>query len=249
MSGLAVAAIAAVLAGAALQSAIGFGFALVCAPLLFAATSPEEAIGLLTLLSLEVNLLTLAGERRRPEPLRRDLATMLVWAVPGLVGGVYVLRSVDETALQIAVTVAVFTSLAVRRVAARRRPGAVASPGPWGAPAAGLASGALATSTGTSGPPLVLLLLTRDAEPGRVRDTLTACFLGLGVLAFAALMATGTTAAIPEALELAALAACVLVGHIAGRPIFARLAAGHYEQVLTAVLTASAIGGLLTALL
>ncbi len=37
----------AVLAGAALQSATGFGFALVSAPLLFAATTPAHAVGLL----------------------------------------------------------------------------------------------------------------------------------------------------------------------------------------------------------
>ena len=47
MGALEIAAGVAVLAGAALQSATGFGFALVAAPLLFAATEPEQAVGLL----------------------------------------------------------------------------------------------------------------------------------------------------------------------------------------------------------
>ena len=62
------AAAAAVAAGAALQSATGFGFSLVAAPLLFAAVDPEEAVGLLIVLGSVVNLLTLASERRRPRP-------------------------------------------------------------------------------------------------------------------------------------------------------------------------------------
>ena len=71
MSLLAVAAACGVVAGAALQSSVGFGFALVAAPLLFAAASPAEAIGLLIVLGLEIGLLTLLTERRRPEPVWR----------------------------------------------------------------------------------------------------------------------------------------------------------------------------------
>src|SRR3954464_14249845 len=66
---LEIAAGVAVLAGAALQSATGFGFALVSAPLLFAATTPAHAVGLLILLGLVVNLMTLGTEGRRPQPL------------------------------------------------------------------------------------------------------------------------------------------------------------------------------------
>ena len=73
MSLLAVAAAAAVMTGAALQSSVGFGFALVAAPLLFAATSPAEAVGLMIVLGLEISLLTLLTERRRPEPVWRDV--------------------------------------------------------------------------------------------------------------------------------------------------------------------------------
>ena len=52
---LEIAAGVAVLAGAALQSATGFGFALVSAPLVFAAAEPEQAVWLLILAGLVVN--------------------------------------------------------------------------------------------------------------------------------------------------------------------------------------------------
>src|SRR5215475_11769038 len=77
VSALVVAAGAGVAAGALLQSATGFGFSLVAAPLVFAAIEPEQAVGLLIVLGTEVNVLTLASERRRPRPLWRDCAVML----------------------------------------------------------------------------------------------------------------------------------------------------------------------------
>ncbi len=50
-----IAAAVSVLLGAVIQSAVGFGFALVCAPLLFAALGPQQAVGLENALALLVN--------------------------------------------------------------------------------------------------------------------------------------------------------------------------------------------------
>jgi uncharacterized membrane protein YfcA len=247
---LEIAAGIAVLAGAALQSATGFGFALTSAPLLFAAAEPERAVGLLILLGLEVNLLTLGTEGRRPEPLVRDTALILAWAVPGLAAGLLALRSLDSTALQVAVTLGVFATLAVRALArGGPPPDRERRPAWWAAPATGLASGALTTSTNTAGPPVVLYLLARGARPVETRDTLTTSFLGLSALGIAALAVSGTRGAVPPAAALAALVPLAAVGHLAGRPVFARLAEHRYEPVLTGVLIATALAGLATALL
>src|SRR5829696_5610840 len=113
MSLVAVAAAAAVVAGAALQSAVGFGFALVAAPLLFAALSPEEAVGLLVVLGLEVSLLTILSEGRRPVPSWPDVLPVVAWSLPGALAGVAILRSLDELALQLLVTAGVLLALAV----------------------------------------------------------------------------------------------------------------------------------------
>jgi uncharacterized membrane protein YfcA len=242
VSALWVAAGTGVLLGAALQSAIGFGFALVAAPLLFAVTGPEEAVGLLIVLAALVNVMTLGTERRMPEPLWRTTLILCAWAVPGMVAGVAILQSVDARVLQVMLTVAVFVALAVQRNAG------VALPG-WAAPLAGVSSGTLATTTTTSGPPLVLLLRGRGHAPVQLRDTLTMLFLLYTVLSVLVLLAAGVSRAVPDAVTLLSLTPLVVAGHLAGRPVFARLARGHYEDVLTAVLVASASTGLLAALL
>jgi uncharacterized membrane protein YfcA len=248
MSALAVAAACAVMAGAALQSSVGFGFALVSAPLLYAAApSAEQAVGLLTVLGLEVNLLTLLAERRRPVPVWRDVATVVAWSLPGALAGVAVLRALDALALQLLVTAGVLVALAVNLRAAhapRARPHEV----PWWArPLAGVASGALNTSTSTGGPPVVLLMMSRGLRPEVVRDTLTSSFVGFAAVTVTALAVTGTDEAVPDAAWLAALLPLTAAGQLAGRPLFARLAAASsYERVLTGVLLVTVAAGLVS---
>ena len=256
MSPVEIAAGLAVLAGALTQSAVGFGFSLVCAPMVFAAArTPEHAIWLLLFLSLEVNLLTLATEGRRPHPLLREVAVLLAWSVPGMALGVVVLRAADASVLQVLVTVAVFGGLAVRRWAERRAPAAPVAPyrsvAWWAPPAAGLSSGALATSVSASGPPLVLYLIGRGIPPLRLRDSLTAFFLGASVLGpvVLALGGAGGSGDLPGLDAFLALGVLAALGHLLGRPIFALLAERHYERALTAVLVASALAGLLVALI
>jgi uncharacterized membrane protein YfcA len=236
VTALLVGAAAGVVAGATLQAATGFGFSLLAAPLAFAALRPAEAIGLLTLLGAEVNLLTIATERRRPRPLLRDAAVLCAWAAPGALAGVAVLRSLPPVALQIGVTLAVVGTLAARRLAGRH----LHVPA-W---TAGLASGALTTSVSVSGPPLLLHLLGRDIPPARVRDTMSVCFLALAAIAVVVLVATGTHAT-PDVGLAAALVPAVAAGHLVGRRGFARLAAGgRYEPVLTALLLVAVVVGL-----
>jgi hypothetical protein len=256
----------AVLAGAALQSATGFGFSLLSAPILFAALDPQPAIGLLAVLSMAVNLMTLLTEGRRPEPLAGETRVLILAAMPGALLGVVVLRSLDAVALQVLLSVGVIATLAVRHLGASQ-----AEPAPllvtdggatvpaerllrarpaWSAPAAGLLAGALSTSTSAAGPPLLLHLLGRGARPATVRDTLTVCFFALGLLTPIALVVTRSTEAIPDAGLIAVGLPAVVIGHLGGRRAFALLAHGHhYERVVTAVLVVSVVAGLLTVVL
>jgi uncharacterized protein len=236
-------AAAAVAAGAALQSATGFGFSIVAAPLVFAVVEPEEAVGLLIVLGSLVNVLTLASERRRPRPVVRECVVILAFALPGAVAGVAVLRALDPVALQVAVSAGVVATLVARKLAQHR-----ATPF-RAAPFAGLAAGALTTSTTTAGPPLIVYLLGRRLEPVQVRDTMPVCLLGLSVVGVIALLVTGTSGAVPDAGLVALLVPVVVVGHLAGRPLFAALVrGGRYETVLTTVLIASVVAGLVAAI-
>ena len=157
MTPLLAAMIVAVMAGAAIQAATGFGFALLAAPLAFAALDQQEAIGLLLLLGAEIGVLTLLTEGRRPRPMVRRCAIVLLWAVPAAVAGVAVLLALDAVTLQIAVSIGVAATLLVRsRPVEHRGPEAW-----WAAPLTGISAGGLVTSTNTSGPPLLLYLLGR----------------------------------------------------------------------------------------
>ena len=192
---LEIAAGVAVLAGAALQSATGFGFALVSAPLVFAAAEPEQAVGLLIVLGLIVNLMTLGTEGRRPQPLVRDSLSCSRGGSRASWRACSRCARSTRRRCRSAVTLGVFATLAVRALRAaprrRRRPG---RPPPWAAPAAGFTSGALTTSTNTSGPPVVLYVLARGATPVQTRDTLTVTFIGFALLGGAALALGGADA-------------------------------------------------------
>ncbi len=232
----------AVAAGAVLASATGFGFQLLSAPLLFALLGPPQAVGVLIVLGAEVNALILATEGRRPRPLLRETAVVLGWALPGTVVGVAVLRALSPVALQVALTVAILLALVLRGRAVGRNPA-------WAAPLAGFTAGALSTSTSTAGPPLITYFLGRGHDPGRVRDTLTLCFLCLSPIGALALWVTGTRDALPDLGLVAVLTPVVVVGQLVGRRAFARLAGGgRYEPVLTGVLLCAVALGLAGAL-
>ena len=235
----------ALLAGAALQSATGFGFSLLAAPLLFAALEPQPAVGLMVVLGLVINLMTLGTERRRPRPLLREAVAILAGAIPGALLGVLVLRSLDAVALQVLVSVGVVSALAARWWAGRTGPRVRARARIWTGPLAGVLAGGLGTSTTTSGPPLLLYLLARGVQPAVMRDTLSLCFLGLGFIGPAALLVTRTTEAVPDPQLVAVGLPAVVAGHLAGRHGFARLERGGYETVVTALLLGSVVAGLL----
>jgi uncharacterized membrane protein YfcA len=114
----------------------------------------------------------------------------------------------------------------------------------WSAPLAGLTGGALGTSTGISGPPLIFHLLARGLEPSHMRDTLAAIFMSLGALGLAALALAGSLE-VPGGMALLGTAA--LAGQVAGRRVFARMSPAAYEPVVLAVLLVAAAIALVSA--
>lgn len=245
-----VAAIAA-FTGAALQSAVGFGFALVAGPALFGFLEPNEALTTLIILGTAVNLLVLYGERRPRRVSTERVVPALAWSVPGLIAGALILAALSKPALQIAVGVAVLIAVVVQ-VRVRSRPvgdGHVSPKDPaWVPPAVGLTTGVLGTTTGTSGPPLVLWFQRLELSPAEFRDSLAVAFLALNVLAIAALLAFGGGVATPGAGELAVLMAVAFAGEYAGRHVFSRLDPRWFRVaglvVVVGAGVASAVAGL-----
>ena len=207
-------AAAATLVGASVQSATGFGFALILSPAMLALLDPHEAVTALLLLGFALNLLLLFGAGGSPGSVRwRAVTPMLVAALPGLGAGLLVLTVVSKPALQVAVGLAVGAA-ALIQARGLRLPVTAREPSLRSACAVGLASGALTTSTTVSGPPIVLWLQSQGVGADELRASLAASFLGLSV-AGAALLAAGGVLSVEPAVVLPLLAVTVL-GHLVG---------------------------------
>jgi uncharacterized membrane protein YfcA len=233
------------------QAATGLGFALVLGPALFALLEPESAIVAVTVLGLALNGLVLFAERRRPRVAWGEVRPILFASVPGAVCGVLVLRALPKAWLQVAVGVAVIGA-AVLRARARRDATAPTAGDPRARLALGFATGTLSTSAGVNGPPMALWFAHRGLGPAEIRDSLSAAFLGLGLIA--AVVLAPVLAAADETIEWTALAAglvCVVAGHAVGQRAFARIDAARYEPLLLVLVTtagaASIAAGLITA--
>jgi hypothetical protein len=162
--------------------------------------------------------------------------------VGGAVAGALILAALSQTALQLLVSVTVVATLATRRMPKRDRNVNKGSD-PSHSAAAGLAAGVLTTTTTTNGPPLILNLLAMGVPAARMRDTLSVLFVGFGAIGVGAIALGTGGLTLPGTLACAALGTAAAAGHVAGRPIFARLAAGHYEHVVTGLLLVSVVTG------
>ena len=228
------------LAGVA-QAVSGFGFALVAAPALVALTEPEEAVTVVTVLGVLVNLLTLARTRGRPQILRADAIALAAWAAPGVVAGAIVLTRLPEDAIRVAVGTLVLATLVQRRFVTAPR----AVKPRWANPAGGLAAGALTTTTTLNGPPLVLALTAGRARATAVRDTLALLFVVLGAGGLVALAVAGALA-LPDGA--AALLPAAVAGGLAGHALHDRMTEAARARAVTAMLVVSAVAAIASAL-
>jgi uncharacterized membrane protein YfcA len=242
-------AILATLAGSTLQSTTGFGFALVLAPAFFGVFDPTTALTTELVLGAALNLLILFTERRPRQIRGEPLITALGWALPGLVVGALILVALSKPTLQIAVGVAVVIAAAIQaRARATGRHKRPDRDPPWTAPAVGFTTGVLSTTTGTSGPPLVLWFHHLDFRPHEFRDTLAAAFLALNALSALALLAFGNGLDIPGVGEVGVLLVATLAGQLIGLRLFARLDPDRFRALGLVVVVcagaASAIAGI-----
>jgi uncharacterized protein len=222
-------AAAAAFIGAAVQSATGFGFALILGPAVFAVLHPQQAVSALLVLGLALNVLVLADGRRVAVPWR-SLAPALLAAVPGLVAGALILRALPKPVLQVAVGAAVIVAAVVQL--AGRTSAVPHEPSLGGACAVGMVSGVLTTSTSVSGPPLVLWFESLGLGPAEMRTSLAVCFLALNLAGAAALIGAGGTGALAGAGLLLPLLALVVAGHLTGARAFRRLDPSRFRLVV-----------------
>jgi uncharacterized protein len=237
-------AAAAALVGASIQSATGFGFALVLSPALFAAVDPVEAVTSLLVLGLALNLLVLF-EGGRPEHVDwRALSPMLVAALPGLAAGAVALTLLTKETLQVAVGIAVILAAGwqlTRRIA-RESPDSTRALPPAAGWAAGFVSGALTTSISVSGPPIVLWLEAHGVRPEEFRASLAASFLMLNLAGGVVLLVAEGSAL--EADVVLPLLGLVVAGYALGAVAFKRLEGDRFFALALALVACTGAASL-----
>jgi len=215
---LIVALIAALLAGI-VTGLTGFGLALISTPLLLFVYEPRTVVVLTALFSIFISGAVVWDSWH--EARKRLVLALLIPAIFGVVAGVEVLSVIDPDYVRLGVGVIVIFSalLLVRDV---RLPGAGTR---WGTLVAGTVSGALSTSTGLAGPPIVLLLAARGLPKHEFRGTSALYFLPMSIVGLAVLALRGLVEAgeiplglllIPAAIAGKALGT-VLLGRVSER--------------------------------
>ncbi|WP_167760879.1 sulfite exporter TauE/SafE family protein [Geodermatophilus sp. DF01-2] len=238
LAALAAAAAAVFLLAATAQAVTGFGFALVAVPLLVLVTDSITAVVATTAVGLV--LTGLIGYRERGHVQRPTAVRFIVAGLIGMPLGLVALARLDERSLTILIAVAVLLAAGLLWSGVR----VPAGPGPqWGA---GLLSGALLTSTGMNGPPVVLMMQARALPPRPFRATLQVVFFGQDVAAVAAFAVLGYLDP-AVATVVAAAAVGVPAGWWLGDRLFGLLPPAGFRILVLTTVTASAAVSLATA--
>jgi uncharacterized membrane protein YfcA len=235
------AAVAAIVAAAGVaQGLSGFGFSLISIPLLALVVPVKAAIVGGAFLGLVQSGLVVARDHRHID--RRGAAVLVLAALAGMPIGLLVITRVREEPLQvvIAVTVLVFTGLLWRRV---RLP-TDSLPAEVGI---GFTSGMLSTSTGMSGPPLVIALQARGIPPSAFRATLATVFVSGSGVSLLLFWSQGLVTA--DAVKVAAAGLPgLLIGILVGELAFRRVDHERFRALVLVLLVASAVLALIGAL-
>jgi uncharacterized membrane protein YfcA len=227
-----VAIFAIVAVAAAVQGVTGFGFALVAMPLLQLVAEPHAAVVGAGLASLFLTLWVAVRER---EHVRWSAAGLLsTAALVGMPFGLLALRGLSGTWLSLLTAVAALGCTGLVWLNLRLPPGRSAVIG------AGVLVGALSTSTGTSGPPLVAAFRGMGYEPREFRATIAGVFGFTGVVSALGFVVTGQVSRAALVLGAVALPAS-LIGWWAGNRLFRRIATDRFRRIVLVALVVSCV--------
>jgi len=232
----ALAANLAVAFGATVQGAVGFGMALVAAPLLIL-IDPELVPGPLLINGLALTLLVARRERDSIDLLGVKWA--LVGRVPGVALGALALATISVKGMLLLDGLAVLAGVALGMSRVKL------SPGPRVLLAAGLISGIFGTIASIGGPPLALVY---QNEPGpRLRGTLAGYFIVGALMSLAALLMVGRYGADEVLWTLLLLPGTVLGFACSGR-FTGWLDAGRTRRAVLAITVVAGIAAVLRSL-
>jgi uncharacterized protein len=222
---------------ACVQGTIGFGLALVSAPLL-TLIDPAFVPGPLLVASAPLAVAALLREREHADV--RGVAAAFAGRLPGTVVGAVAVAALPVLALHVAIGVLVLLAVAVSLWAPRFQPTTPVLVG------AGVVSGVTGTVAAIGGPPIALVY--QYATGPRLRATMSLYFVLGTVLSITALWLAGAFGRHELALA-AVLVPGTVVGFLASGPVLRRIDTRQLRWLVLVSATASALVLLGTALL
>jgi len=227
--------LAAIVVGILVKAITGMGFPLVAIPVISVFVSVEDAVSVIALPNVIMNLM-LCWRTRAQAGKTRDLPTLSITGILGAVLGTMLLVRMPEQILMIGLALIVFGYVGhrVRHPEARLSPATARS---W-SPAVGLAAGVMQGAVGISGPLVAGWIHAYRLPPNAFVFSVTLLFLLSGATQLAVLVGNGM---LSGARLWIALAAIPLV--LASIPLGARLRDGFtsalFDRAVLAILLLS----------
>ena len=173
-------AMAIIFLGSFVQSAIGFGLAIVAAPILFQ-ISPEYVPAPICVAGFLLSVLN--ALKHRDDIAIGGLKVAVTWRIPGSIMGGLLLMYVSANVLSLWLGILVLISLGISLLPFRIEPTTNRMA------VAGLLSGFMGTSSGIGGPPMALLLQHQEANS--LRGNLSAFFMFSSLVSIVVLVFVG----------------------------------------------------------
>ena len=221
------------------QAIAGFGFGLMAMPLMTLVIAPSSAVVVSTLVSVFIT--TWQSWSMRADARRPVVKRMAIGAYLGMPLGLFVLTTVSESALRLALGIAVLVAVVLLAMNVQF------DPGPRTDATAGFVSGVLNTSLSTNGPPLVFALQARRLDAPEFRATISAVFALSNVFALTLFVASGRVNR--DGLITAALAApALLLGQAIGYPLRRHVHGQRFRVLVLVLLAVAGVSAVLGAL-
>lgn len=225
-----------ILIGSFIQSAIGFGLAIVAAPLLFL-ISPNYVPGPIVIVVLFLS--SINAYKYKATVSFRGLGYAFLGRIPGSILGGLLLYYVDAKLLSLWIGIVVLLAVGVSLLPFRIEPNNTRMT------LAGFFSGLLGTSSGIGGPPMALLLQHQEAN--LIRANLSAFFVVSCLMSLAAQIPAGYMSMSHFYLSLPLLPAS-FIGYLVAMKVVDRINKETIRKVSLVVCTISGVAAIVLAL-
>ncbi|MFI6390603.1 sulfite exporter TauE/SafE family protein [Nonomuraea sp. NPDC050547] len=234
-----IAAAVIILIASTVHAVTGFGYALVATPLLALTVDPHTAVVATTASALAMTVTVAVRQREHAE--WRVAMIAMAGIVLGMPLGLWVYGITSEQVLTVLIGIGVLgcTLMVWRRVKVKGNIPVLVG--------VGLISGALSTSTGTNGPPMVAAFQGMGYDPAKFRATLAVVFAGTSVLSLVGFAVAGQVNQQSIWIGLVGLPV-VQLGYFIGNAIFSRIDPDRFRKVVLLALIVSAVVTLSSAL-